>query len=175
MSVTINFNDTIENGKRVSYDSMKQNLSNLICSKISGLNMTQMVAATTLSTDQPKVSQLMNGKVHGFSVKRLCDFVELLGGTVVLNIKDVEGAIIKCMDKVNDNIDVIKSTLCTILIEKMDNMCITQAMLAEMLGIDQPKVSQMKNGNTAGFSMERLCSFVSVVGYTVDMSIAFPE
>lgn len=41
---------------------------------------------------------------------------------------------------------------------------LTQAKAAEILGIDQPKVSALIRGKLAGFSMERLFHFINALG-----------
>lgn len=48
---------------------------------------------------------------------------------------------------------------------------LTQAEAAEILGIDQPKVSALTRGKLSGFSMERLFRFLNVLGRDVDISI----
>ena len=48
---------------------------------------------------------------------------------------------------------------------------LTQARAAEMLGVDQPKVSALVRGSLAGFSMERLMRFILVLGDDVDITI----
>ena len=42
-------------------------------------HLTQAAAAVRLDIDQPRISDLLNGKLRGFSVYRLMHFVRLLG------------------------------------------------------------------------------------------------
>ncbi len=48
---------------------------------------------------------------------------------------------------------------------------LTQAEAAEVLGVDQPKVSALLRGRLAGFSTDRLLRFVTALGRDVDIVI----
>jgi predicted XRE-type DNA-binding protein len=48
---------------------------------------------------------------------------------------------------------------------------LTQAEAAEILGIDQPKVSALVRGRLAGFSMERLYRYLNALGKDVEIVI----
>ncbi len=48
---------------------------------------------------------------------------------------------------------------------------LTQAMAAEILGIDQPKVSALVRGKLMGFSMERLFHFLNALGRDVHIVV----
>jgi len=48
----------------------------------------------------------------------------------------------------------------------------TQAEISEILGIDQPEVSKLKNGHFARFSLERLLHFLNGLNYDVDINIS---
>ena len=45
---------------------------------------------------------------------------------------------------------------------------LTQAAAAELLGIDQPKVSAMLSGQFRGYSLERLMRFLVALGHDVE-------
>ena len=47
----------------------------------------------------------------------------------------------------------------------------TQAEAAEVLGIDQPKVSALINGKLSGFSTERLFRFLNALGRDVEIVV----
>ena len=47
----------------------------------------------------------------------------------------------------------------------------TQKKAAGVLGIDQPKVSALKNGRLSGFSIERLLSFLRALDRDIDIVI----
>ncbi len=46
-----------------------------------------------------------------------------------------------------------------------------QAIIAKKLGIDQPKVSKIRNGNTDEFSIGRLAGFLLDMGYDIHIGI----
>jgi predicted XRE-type DNA-binding protein len=50
---------------------------------------------------------------------------------------------------------------------------LTQERIAEMLGIDQPKVSSLINGKLSGFSTDRLIRFLNALGRDVDIIVRF--
>jgi predicted XRE-type DNA-binding protein len=49
---------------------------------------------------------------------------------------------------------------------------LTQAAAAELMGIDQPKVSALVNGRLANFSSERLMRLITALGHDVDITVA---
>lgn len=49
---------------------------------------------------------------------------------------------------------------------------LTQVQAAEILGVDQPKVSALIRGRIAGFSIERLLRFLLLLGADVAITIA---
>jgi predicted XRE-type DNA-binding protein len=52
---------------------------------------------------------------------------------------------------------------------------LTQARAADLLGIDQPKVSLIINGQLDGFSTERLMRFLNDLGCDVEISVSAPH
>lgn len=46
-----------------------------------------------------------------------------------------------------------------------------QKKAAVVLGIDQPKISALKNGRLSGFSIERLLAFLRALGQDIDIVI----
>jgi predicted XRE-type DNA-binding protein len=48
---------------------------------------------------------------------------------------------------------------------------LTQAAAAELMGIDQPKVSAMLAGQFRGYSVERLMRFLMALGQDVEMVV----
>jgi predicted XRE-type DNA-binding protein len=60
----------------------KAALANQIASIIVHRHLTQEAAAKVLGTGQPKVSELLAGKLDGFSIERLIRFLNALGRDV---------------------------------------------------------------------------------------------
>ena len=48
---------------------------------------------------------------------------------------------------------------------------LTQAKVAALLGIDQPKVSRLLRGQLSGFSTERLIHFLTLLGQDVTIGV----
>ena len=48
---------------------------------------------------------------------------------------------------------------------------ITQTKAAQILGIDQPKVSTLLSGKLSGFSTERLLRFLNLLGNDVEIRV----
>lgn len=48
---------------------------------------------------------------------------------------------------------------------------LSQVDAAAILGISQPKVSTLQNGRLRGFSLEKLCHFLTLLGRDVDIVI----
>ncbi len=53
----------------------------------------------------------------------------------------------------------------------LEQRSLTQAEAAKLLGVSQPKVSALRNYKLAGFSVERLMTFLTVLDRDVDIVI----
>jgi predicted XRE-type DNA-binding protein len=49
---------------------------------------------------------------------------------------------------------------------------LTQAEAAKVLGVDQPKVSALRNGRLSGFSVERLIRFLNALNRDVEIVVS---
>ena len=67
---------------------VKAKLARVIARTIEAKQMTQSEAANLLGIDQPKVSNLVRGKLSGFSIDRLFRFLTLLGSDIEILVKD---------------------------------------------------------------------------------------
>jgi predicted XRE-type DNA-binding protein len=65
----------------------KAELARTIRSLIERQNLTQTDAAELLGTTQPKVSDLFHGRLDGFSMERLCRFLNALGQDVQIVVR----------------------------------------------------------------------------------------
>jgi predicted XRE-type DNA-binding protein len=64
-----------------------------------------------------------------------------------------------------------KSDLMFEISRTIEERGLTQAEAAEILGIDQPKVSSLVRGRVTGFSMERLYRYLNALGKDVEIVI----
>jgi predicted XRE-type DNA-binding protein len=72
-----------------------------------------------------------------------------------------------------DNSDelLVKAELARKISGIVTNQNMTQAEAAELLGIDQPKVSALINGKLSGFSTARLFRFLNALGRDVEIVV----
>ncbi len=61
----------------------------------------------------------------------------------------------------------LANQICTVIQERN----LTQAEAAEILGINQPKVSALTKGNLDGFSSDRLFKFLNLLGQDIEIVI----
>ena len=64
-----------------------------------------------------------------------------------------------------------KAELTTKIIEEIERSRLTQSQAAAILGIDQPKVSALKQGHLSSFSIERLMRFLVLLGRDVEITV----
>ena len=65
----------------------KAKLARAIGKTIAARKLTQREAAELLGVDQPKVSQVLSGRLNGFSTERLLRFLTCLGRDVEIHVK----------------------------------------------------------------------------------------
>lgn len=66
---------------------------------------------------------------------------------------------------------LIKARLVSKIADVVRARALTQTAAAELLGIDQPKVSAMLAGQFRGYSVERLMRFLVALGHDVEISV----
>ena len=64
-----------------------------------------------------------------------------------------------------------KAELAAKIIAEIQRRRLTQSQAAAILGIDQPKVSALKQGKPAGFSIERLIRLLLRLGRDVEITV----
>jgi predicted XRE-type DNA-binding protein len=69
----------------------KANLALRICEVIGERRLTQAKAAAVLGVSQPKVSDLVRGRLDGFTVDRLLKFLNRLDHDVEISVRPVTG------------------------------------------------------------------------------------
>jgi predicted XRE-type DNA-binding protein len=66
---------------------------------------------------------------------------------------------------------LVKSTLAMKINNIIDKRHLSQIQAAALLGISQPKISMIQNGKLRGFSVEKLCHFLTLLGRDVEIVI----
>ncbi len=64
-----------------------------------------------------------------------------------------------------------KAELASKIIDEIQRRRLTQSHAAAILGIDQPKVSALKQGKLSGFSIERLMRFLLLLGRDIEITV----
>jgi predicted XRE-type DNA-binding protein len=64
-----------------------------------------------------------------------------------------------------------KAELALRIIQEIERRRLTQSEAAGVLGVDQPKVSALKQGKLSGFSIERLIRFLLLLGRDVEITV----
>jgi predicted XRE-type DNA-binding protein len=64
-----------------------------------------------------------------------------------------------------------KAELAAKVIAEIQRRRLTQSQAAAVLGIDQPKVSALKQGKLSGFSIERLMRFLLLLGLSIEITV----
>lgn len=70
--------------------------------------------------------------------------------------------------------ELAKARLAVHIREAIKRKRLTQAAAAEVIGLDQPKVSMLINGRLAGFSSDRLLRCLTALGQDVDIIVKAP-
>jgi predicted XRE-type DNA-binding protein len=65
----------------------------------------------------------------------------------------------------------VKADLAFEIMETIAERGLTQAEAADILGVDQPKISALFRGRLGGFSMERLYRFLNALGKDVEIVV----
>jgi predicted XRE-type DNA-binding protein len=64
-----------------------------------------------------------------------------------------------------------KAELAAKIIAEIQRRRLTQSRAAAILGIDQPKISALKQGKLSGFSIERLMRFLLLLGRDIEITV----
>jgi predicted XRE-type DNA-binding protein len=70
---------------------------------------------------------------------------------------------------------LLKARLAAEIARTIAGRKLTQAAAAELMGIDQPKVSHLLHGRLAGFSTERLLTWLTALGRDVEIVVRRPS
>jgi len=66
---------------------------------------------------------------------------------------------------------LVKARLAQVIADAISVRDMTQVEAAELLGIDQPKISRLVRGQLAGFTIERLFRFVTLLGGDIEITV----
>ncbi|PZD73113.1 hypothetical protein C1752_02911 [Acaryochloris thomasi RCC1774] len=66
---------------------------------------------------------------------------------------------------------LLKAELAHHISERITERQLTQIQAAELLGVDQPKISALTRGKLTGFSIERLFRFLNTLGSDIEIRV----
>jgi predicted XRE-type DNA-binding protein len=87
------------------------------------------------------------------------------------DVKTGSGNIFEDLGLENPDELLVKAELARKISSIVTSQNMTQAEAAEILGIDQPKVSALMNGKLSGFSTTRLFRFLNALGRDVEIVV----
>ncbi|GBE95347.1 helix-turn-helix domain-containing protein [Nostoc cycadae] len=91
--------------------------------------------------------------------------------TQEINVQASSGNVFADMGLENSDELLVKAELAHKISDIITKQEMTQAEAAELLGIDQPKVSALINGKLSGFSTVRLFRFLNALGRDVEIVV----
>jgi len=91
--------------------------------------------------------------------------------TQSMNVQTGSGNIFEDLGLENAEELLVKAELARKISGIVTSLNMTQSEAAELLGIDQPKVSALINGKLSGFSTSRLFRFLNALGRDVEIVV----
>jgi predicted XRE-type DNA-binding protein len=68
-----------------------------------------------------------------------------------------------------------RAKLAQTIVETIERRGLSQAEAAQIMGVDQPKVSAIVRGRLRGFTQDRLLRFLTALGNDVEITVRPPE
>jgi len=90
---------------------------------------------------------------------------------VEISISPSSGNVFADLDLPNSEEYLVKAKLAYEIAQLIKEKKLTQRKAAEILGIDQPKISALLKGKLAGFSIERLFRFFAMLNQDIEIII----
>ena len=88
-----------------------------------------------------------------------------------INVKSSSGNVFADLGLLDSDELLIKAKLADQISDIIAQRKLTQTEAAELLGVDQPKVSALVRGKLSGFSVERLFRFLNTLGSDVEIRV----
>ncbi len=87
-----------------------------------------------------------------------------------IEVSDSSGNVFADLGFDNPEEVLAKSDLALLIYDIIKKRKLTQKKAAEILGIDQPKVSNIICGRLSGFTLDRLMKYLIALGYDIEIS-----
>ncbi|GJD15570.1 putative XRE family transcriptional regulator [Rivularia sp. IAM M-261] len=85
------------------------------------------------------------------------------------------GNVFKDLGLPNPEERLLKAQLARKISEAICKLNLTQAQAAEVIGIDQPKISLLVRGRLNGFSTDRLLDYLNRLGSDIEIKVGEPK
>ncbi|RUT00219.1 transcriptional regulator [Dulcicalothrix desertica PCC 7102] len=85
------------------------------------------------------------------------------------------GNVFKDLGLPNPEERLLKAQLARKISEAISKLNLTQAQAAEVIGIDQPKISLLVRGRLSGFSTDRLLDYLNRLGSDIEIRVGEPK
>ncbi|OKH40335.1 transcriptional regulator [Calothrix sp. HK-06] len=85
------------------------------------------------------------------------------------------GNVFKDLGLPNPEERLLKAQLARKISEAISKLNLTQAQAAEVIGIDQPKISLLVRGRLSGFSTDRLLDYLNRLGSDIEIKVGEPK
>src|SRR5687768_2872385 len=92
-------------------------------------------------------------------------------GEAALSMEASGGNVFADLGLPNPDLALVKAQLVQHIRDLIAQRKLTQTRAAELLGLDQPKVSALVRGNVSGYSIDRLFRFLNALGQQVEISV----
>jgi predicted XRE-type DNA-binding protein len=99
-------------------------------------------------------------------------FLDLETMTDPIPVHDSSGNVFADLEIEEPEEYLAKSELAAHILRIVRKRCLTQAEAGKLLGITQPKVSDLLRGRLDGFSTDRLLRFITRLGYDVQIKLS---
>ncbi len=151
----------ISDTQDIYVQNLKIQLSNAIIKLIKNKKIKQKEIQSILDIKQPRVSNLMNGKIDKFSIDSLLEYLNKIG-YVIVEYQE------KSQEEYLNN---IKRKLISSIVNIIKDNRLKQKEIQSILDIKQPRVSDLVNYKIDKFSIDSLIEYLSKIGYKVNLGL----
>ncbi|SIO61042.1 Predicted DNA-binding protein, contains XRE-type HTH domain [Singulisphaera sp. GP187] len=92
-----------------------------------------------------------------------------------VGVKESSGNVFADLGIKNADLYLAKSELAAQILKIVRRRRLTQASIAVVLGLKQPKVSALLNGRLDGFTTDRLFRYLNILGCDIQISVLSPH
>jgi predicted XRE-type DNA-binding protein len=88
-----------------------------------------------------------------------------------IELEKSSGNVFKDLGVENPEQELLKAELAYCVFKAIDEKNLTQVQAAKLIGVTQPDISKLKNGQYYRFTSERLFKFLNALDYDIDIKI----